>query len=433
MYTSHCDFLPFHLPPLNPFLSPLLIFWSYSSCFSFPLFSSFTSFASFFFFLSSTLYTFYTPEPNVVSQTAHSLRRGVRKRDLNDAELRDIISELMGYVRIGHILPLDCETLTSAAKRGLISTLPPYMLGEDSGVPYVRGITSWLRGKGSGPFVTPRYFSPYVEEAKSYLEERLRRPGEIHPRRDMNRAISHTPDALYMVDRSVSDGTSFSHQQMSASSHDLYTCCSPAPPISCFEAMSHHNHQLESLETGASGQQEQQSSLSQLPVVDQNILLLMKQREQDLKSNVLGTLALVPNRCEITKLIELRIVREFGLPDSTVDVLHATTASFMPYPATDITDTCTTTDEMTASYGITGMIASSGVLSNLGSNGALASDKDNIYCYPSELQQMDPCPDASQMSVPPPPMPPPADSYHSHFSHYDEDVSCSFWCLCHIS
>lgn len=98
-------------------------------------------------------------EPNVVSSTQHSLRRGLRKRDLNDAELRDIIADIMCHVRIGQILPLDCDALTSAAKRGLISTLPPYMLGEDLGVPYVRGISSWLRGRGSGPFIRPRYFN----------------------------------------------------------------------------------------------------------------------------------------------------------------------------------------------------------------------------------------------------------------------------------
>ena len=352
-------------------------------------------------------------EPNIVSQTAHSLRRGVRKRDLNDAELRDIISELMGYVRIGHILPLDCDSLTSAAKRGLISTLPPYMLGEDSGVPYVRGITSWLRGKGSGPFVTPRYFAPYVEESKTYLEEKLRRPGEMVARRDMNRAISHTPDALYMVERTASDSGSFSNQQMSASSQDLFACCSPAPMGSSYEAMGHL--QLETEE----GSQQQLSS--ELPVIEPQILLMMKQREHDLKSSTLGSLALIPNRCQITKLIQLRVAREFGFPDSAADVLHATTASFIPYSATEITDTCTTTDEMTTSYGIVGMVPSSGVLSNLGSNGALASDKDNIYCYPNELQPMDPT-DAN-LSVPPPPMPPVADSYRSHYGHYDEDVS----------
>lgn len=88
-----------------------------------------------------------------MSQTAHSLRRGLRKRDLSDAELRDVISDLICHVRIGHILPMDSEILTNAAKRGLISTLPPYMVGEDSGLPNSKGVSSWLRGRGTGPFV----------------------------------------------------------------------------------------------------------------------------------------------------------------------------------------------------------------------------------------------------------------------------------------
>lgn len=51
---------------------------------------------------------------------------------------------------------MDSEILTNAAKRGLISTLPPYMVGEDSGVSNTKGLSSWLRAKSTGPFT--RYF-----------------------------------------------------------------------------------------------------------------------------------------------------------------------------------------------------------------------------------------------------------------------------------
>lgn len=285
------------------------------------------------------------------------------------------------------------------------------MLGEDLGVPYVRGITSWLRGRGSGPFVRPRFFTAYVEEAKAYLEERLGRPGEMMPPRREARAITHIPDTLYMVSGDKNSGVG-GEAYHPLESPGAFACCSPAAScyediaeaaMACMETGSHHGSASGGGGNGGSGSQ----PLSQLPVVEQRILVLMKQREQELKSLALSNraLAVVQNRCEITKSIQLRVVREFGLPDGATEVLH-NTASYVPYPATETTDTAT--DEMTASYGITGMVPSSGVLSNLGSNGALASDKDNIYSYPAELR-MEAC------ESPIPPMPHPSEAY----GHYD--------------
>lgn len=345
----------------------------------------------------------------------------MRKRELNDSELRDTISELMGYVRIGHILPTDSEILNNAVKRGLIATLPHYMVGEDgAGVP-VSGITSWLHGKGSGPFQSPRYFSPYVDEAKAYLEERLRRPGEMIPRRD--RAITSVPD-LYMIDngcpRPSTTDAAF-NQMTTSTSSEIYStppCCPPHPSSSAFNHttglpsqprgmhndshMSHSQHHHTSNHTSnlpvstCTAQQ-----IPQLPVIEQRILVLMKQREAELKSSVLGTHAMIPDRCEVSRIIQLRVVREFGLPDSAAEVLH-NTASYIPYPATE---TESATDEMTASYGITGMAPSSGVLSNIGSNGALQSDKDIYSTYPGH--EVIPEPSECDIEQPPSPIPPP--------------------------
>lgn len=140
----------------------------------------------------------------------------------------------------------------------------------------------------------------------------------------------------------------------------------------------------------------------------------MKQREQELKNNAS---ALVTNSStDITKLIQLRVVREFGLPDIATEVLH-NTASYVPYPATETTETATD-DQMTNTYGIVGMVPSSGVLSNLGSNGALASDKENIYCCPSELQAVETV--ASDSPIPPP-LPPIDTSYLTQYA-FDEEV-----------
>lgn len=365
-----------------------------------------------------------------MSQTAHSLRRNLRKRELNDTELRDIVAEVMCHIRIGHILPLDCEALTSAAKRGLISTLPPYMLGEDLGVPYVRGISSWLRGRGSGPFLKPRYFTPYVDEAKSYLEERLSRPGEMIPRQAPLMMMSqHIPDTLYMVDKSGSSVSEFGGHSGHGSRFTSFNCQSEA---GCFnDGVSRSCNQLDTascpggfdnvmLEDNAgslSGSSNHMPVIGQLPVIEQRILVLMKQREQELKLHALSNraLVLINNRCDVTHAIQLRVVREFGLPDGACEVLH-NTANYVQYPATETTDTAT--DDMTASYGVTGMVPSSGVLSNLGSNGALASDKDGIYAYPQECRRLE----ANDSPIPP--MPHPSEAY----GHYDFEEEVSF-CL----
>lgn len=54
-------------------------------------------------------------EPNLLSGTAHSVnRRGVKRRDLDIEELREILSSLLPFVRIEHILPINSEVLSDA-------------------------------------------------------------------------------------------------------------------------------------------------------------------------------------------------------------------------------------------------------------------------------------------------------------------------------
>ena len=136
-------------------------------------------------------------EPNLVSQTAHSVtRKGLRKRDLNDVELREILSELLPHVRMDHVLPPNHESLGQAIKRGLVSTPPSHMIGADT-TNY--RVNAWIRGKNNGLFVKPRLFTPYVEEVKSVFDEQaagsdgapVRVPCYVSPQ---------IPDTLYMVD-----------------------------------------------------------------------------------------------------------------------------------------------------------------------------------------------------------------------------------------
>lgn len=107
---------------------------------------------------------FSPTEPNLLTHTAHSVaKKGVKKRDLNDVELREIISDLLALVRLDHVIPANCDVLSSAIKRGLISTPPSHMLGDDT--PWHR-IGAWTRTRNCGVFQKPRLFLPYYEEAK---------------------------------------------------------------------------------------------------------------------------------------------------------------------------------------------------------------------------------------------------------------------------
>lgn len=169
-------------------------------------------------------------EPNIVSQTAHSVaRKGVRRRDLNDVELRDILSELLPHVRVDHVLPPSHESLAQAIRRGLVSTPPSHMIGGDhshkmSAVPGRGALTAWIRGHTAkhnhhtGLYVKPRLFMPYFEETKSLLSDQLVQEMEL-VRHRMVRMSSHIPDTLYMIDDALPVGLeSASSSQTAASS-----------------------------------------------------------------------------------------------------------------------------------------------------------------------------------------------------------------------
>ncbi|TSM77360.1 BTB/POZ domain-containing protein 7 [Bagarius yarrelli] len=102
-------------------------------------------------------------EPNLLSGTAHSVnKRGVKRKDLDVEELKEILSPLLPFIRMEHILPANSDVLADAMKRGLISTPPSDMLPTAEG----GKANAWLRQKNTGIYVRPRLFSPYVEEAK---------------------------------------------------------------------------------------------------------------------------------------------------------------------------------------------------------------------------------------------------------------------------
>nr|CAD7457462.1 unnamed protein product [Timema tahoe] len=149
-------------------------------------------------------------EPNLLSHTAHSVtRKGVKKRDLSDVELREILSNLLPLVRMDHVLPAHSEVLGQAIRRGLVSTPPSHMLGDERDSQAARRANAWVRcGRSDGRlFVTPRLFAPYYEEVKVQLEDGLLRDAELARVRRARRPHD-IPDTLYMVeDKPRAQGT----------------------------------------------------------------------------------------------------------------------------------------------------------------------------------------------------------------------------------
>ncbi|XP_018571311.1 BTB/POZ domain-containing protein 7 [Anoplophora glabripennis] len=216
-------------------------------------------------------------EPNIVSHTAHSVaRKGIKKRDLSDVELREILSDLLPLVRMDHVLPPNSEILNHAIRRGLVSTPPSHMIGGDR--ENLR-VNAWIRGgKNNGLFIQPRLFMPYYDEVKVLVEDQLVQEVEIMRMRRA-RYMQDIPDTLYMVEEK------------------------PRPH-------------------GAAGVD---VLASVLPVPDPAVMTAMLKREQKLRQSPSCQRALnmpLSSRHEINRQIRLRVVREFNLPDPVADMLE---------------------------------------------------------------------------------------------------------------
>lgn len=240
-------------------------------------------------------------EPNLLSHTAHSVtRKGIKKRDLSDIELREILSELLPHVRMDHVLPPNNETLHSAIRRGLVSTPPSHMIGDDR--ENLR-INAWIRGgKNHGLFVRPRLFMPYYDEVKSLLEDHnSSQQIEIHRMRRA-RHYPDIPDTLYMVSRlnrcSVGNVSS-------SSSNDLL-----AAPANQLDVV---------------------NSTSSIPAPDPSSMANMQKREQKLRQTPTCQRALsltLSSKHEIHRQIRLRVVREFNFPDEVSTLLENSVSCF---------------------------------------------------------------------------------------------------------
>lgn len=216
-------------------------------------------------------------EPNLLNHTAHSVsRKGVKKRDLSDVELREILSDMLPHVRIDHILPANSEILNQAIRRGLVSTPPSHMIGDDR--ENLR-VNAWIRtGKNNGLFVRPRLFMPYYEEVKVLLEDQMIQDVEMLRIRRA-RYMQDIPDTLYMVeDKPRIHGTA---------GVDVLAAVLPVPDVATMSAML-----------------KREQKLRQSPSCQRAINLQLSSRH------------------EINRQIRLRVVREFNLPDQVAKILE---------------------------------------------------------------------------------------------------------------
>ncbi|XP_073205597.1 BTB/POZ domain-containing protein 7 isoform X2 [Lepidochelys kempii] len=225
-------------------------------------------------------------EPNLLSGTAHSVnKRGVKRRDLDIEELREILSSLLPVVRTEHILPMNSETLSDAMKRGLISTPPSDMLPTSEG----GKSNAWLRQKSAGIYVRPRLFSPYVEEAKSVLDEMMVEQTDLVRLRMVR--MSNVPDTLYMVNNAVPQCCHMvSHQQISSNQS------SPPSVVA-----------------------------NEIPVPHLLVLKEMVKRLQELRHTEQVQRAYGLNCGEgatVSYEIQIRVLREFGLSDAAAELLQ---------------------------------------------------------------------------------------------------------------
>lgn len=212
-------------------------------------------------------------EPNVVSQTTHSVaRKGIKKRDMSDSELRELLADVLPLVRSEHVLPRNSEILMNAIRRGLVSTPPPHMIGD-------RPHNPWLNNR---LYPKPRLFNPYYEEVKAIVDEQMVGETELMRIR-RSRYIADIPDTLYMVEERPTH-----HHNIDVIAHAI-----PVPDVNTM-----------------SGMLKRECKLRQSPSCQRALALSLSSRK------------------DINRQIRLRVVREFNLPDPVALLLENASSAY---------------------------------------------------------------------------------------------------------
>lgn len=302
-------------------------------------------------------------EPNLIATTTHSIsRKGLRRSDLSDEELKEILAGLMPLVRTDYILPPFHQALLAATTRGLVSSPPADLPGtarrrsrSTSGTLPAAGSLpapaaarygsseAVVEGGGLGnpdghwlhPHAAaqpplphrrtprPRFFEPYYQEAIHQLHKRLQEAPDTEllgheppPIPTLADHHAHTlPDALYMLKPSAAPGHAHGHgpraeyaleEERWASSSSEEDGCSE-PPIS---------------DTAA--------DLSFLASAKERVGSLLRSSATVRQGLACGC---AHHRRAVLRQVRLRALREAGLPDAALRILRRPAAFPVVSPA----------------------------------------------------------------------------------------------------
>merc|ERR1719420_1436027 len=209
----------------------------------------------------------------------HQQQRQRRPRDVCDGELKDLLSSIIDKVRVPHILSKDrtSEALDMALQRNLFSVLPNF----SSQVNVATKYSPWDPRSTSGLYVRPRLFLPYFEECKKLIQDRCAQDPEIIA---SNSPCVSVPDTLYML---------------------------------------RTGNKLDGFHGGGSDEDLIEFQTSRVP--DNEIISRMIERMKKLVNSHSVQRAFCSNFMdvnEVMNLVELRVVREFNLPDTYASVLQ---------------------------------------------------------------------------------------------------------------
>uniref|UniRef100_A0A8C9G265 BTB/POZ domain-containing protein 7 n=1 Tax=Pavo cristatus TaxID=9049 RepID=A0A8C9G265_PAVCR len=263
-------------------------------------------------------------EPNLLSGTAHSVnKRGVKRRDLDIEELREILSPLLPFVRIEHILPMSSEVLSDAMKRGLISTPPSDMLPTSEG----GKSNAWLRQKNAGIYVRPRLFSPYVEEAKILMKFHRKQSSVLRETSLVSsqfagpapRQPTWQADGKSVLDEMMVEQTDLVRLRMVRMSNvpDTLYMVNNAVPQCC--------HMITHQQVSTNQSSPPSVIANEIPVPSLLVVKEMIKRLQELRHTEQVQRAYALNCGEgatVSYEIQIRVLREFGLSDAAAELLQ---------------------------------------------------------------------------------------------------------------
>ncbi|CAJ0586457.1 unnamed protein product, partial [Mesorhabditis spiculigera] len=107
-------------------------------------------------------------EPNIVADTSHSIsRRGIRKSEESERELREILLPICGHIRTDYILPPFHQSLIGAYGRGLVERSPLKDLVVCASTAEINPDLHWFcpDPQASGP----RFYRAYFEVLRNHI------------------------------------------------------------------------------------------------------------------------------------------------------------------------------------------------------------------------------------------------------------------------